>query len=133
MILTRTLIFVSVLTGLAVTATPLPAVAQDKPTCFVRDGVEFHRQKNYGKAFECWDAHARRGNSAAQLNVARMYIHGEGLQPNNIDAYQWLTIADRSGRPEARAALDRIRKTLTPEQLEDARNRVQRFYTSGRR
>ena len=61
MILTRTLIFVSVLTGLAVTATPLPAVAQDKPTCFVREGVEFHRQKNYGKAFEYWDAHARRG------------------------------------------------------------------------
>lgn len=62
-----------------------------------------------------------------------MHILGEGSQPNNIEAYQWLTIADRSGRPEARAALDRIRKTLTPEQLEDARNRAQRFYTSGRR
>ncbi|MDA0785295.1 MAG: hypothetical protein O3B37_03300 [Proteobacteria bacterium] len=33
----------------------IPAThAQDKPTCSVRDGVDFHRQKNYGKAFECW-------------------------------------------------------------------------------
>ena len=71
----------------------------------VRDGVEFHRQKNYGKAFECWDAHARRGSSAAQFNIARMYILGEGVPRNNIEAYKWLTIADRSGRPEARAAL----------------------------
>ena len=133
MIRTSTPIFACVLTGLAVTAAPLPAVAQDKPTCSVPDGVEFHRQKNYGKAFECWDAHARRGSSAAQFNIARMYILGEGVPRNNIEAYKWLTIADRSGRPEARAALERIRKTLTPEQLEDARNRVQRFYTSGRR
>lgn len=109
------------------------AHAQAKPTCSVRDGVEFHRQKNYGKAFECWDAHARLGSSAAQFNIARMYILGEGVPRNSVEAYKWLTIADRSGRPEARKALERIRKTLTPEQLEDARKRVQRFYTSGRR
>lgn len=110
-----------------------PANAQGEPTCSVREGVEFYRQKNFGKAFECWDAHARRGSSAAQFNIARMYILGEGVPRSKIEAFKWLTIADRSGRPEARKALDNMRKTMTPEELEEARQRVQRFYTSGRR
>ncbi|MEP4380836.1 MAG: tetratricopeptide repeat protein [Alphaproteobacteria bacterium] len=104
--------------------------AQSKPTCSVREGVEFHRQRNYGKAFECWDQHARLGSSAAQFNIARMYILGEGVPRNKVEAYKWLTIADRSGRPEARKALTKVREGMTPEQLEDARKRVQRFYNS---
>jgi TPR repeat protein len=113
--------------------TDAPAVhAQDKPTCSVREGVDFHRQKNYGKAFECWDQHARKGSSAAQFNIARMYILGEGVPRSKVEAHKWLTIAGRSGRPEARKALDNIRKTMTPEQIEEARKRVQQFYTSTR-
>ena len=114
-------------------ATDVPTVhAQAKPTCSVRDGVNFHRQRNYGKAFECWDQHASLGSSAAQFNIARMYILGEGVPRNKVEAFKWLTIADRSGRPEARKALDNIRKTMTPEQLEDAQKRIQRFYTTKR-
>ena len=106
--------------------------AQSKPTCSVRDGVNFHRQKNYGKAFECWDQHARKGSSAAQFNIARMYILGEGFPRSKIEAHKWLTIADRSGRPEARKALDNLRKTMTPEEIEEARKRVQKFYAGTR-
>lgn len=114
-------------------ATDVPTVhAQAKPTCSVRDGVNFHRQRNYGKAFECWDQHASLGSSAAQFNIARMYILGEGVPRNKVEAFKWLTIADRSGRPEARKALDNIRKTMTPEQLEEAQKRIQRFYTTKR-
>jgi len=113
--------------------TDVPNVhAQDKPTCSVRDGVDFHRQKNYGKAFECWDQHARKGSSAAQFNIARMYILGEGFPRSTVEAYKWLTIADRSGRPEARKTLANLREKMTPEQLEEARRRVQQFYTSTR-
>jgi TPR repeat protein len=114
-------------------AANVPSVhAQAKPTCSVRDGVNFHRQKNYGKAFECWDQHARKGSSAAQFNIARMYILGEGFPRSKIEAHKWLTIADRSGRPEARKALDNLRKTMTPEEVEEARKRVQRFYAGTR-
>jgi len=118
--------------GVAFVTDVAPVHAQAKPTCSVREGVDFHRQKNYGKAFECWDQHARLGSSAAQFNIARMYILGEGVPRNKAEAYKWLTIADRSGRPEARKALANMRKTMTPDELEDARTRVQRFYTSTR-
>ena len=111
----------------------IPAThAQDKPTCSVRDGVDFHRQKNYGKAFECWDEHARKGSSAAQFNIARMYILGEGVPRSNVEAYKWLTIADRSGRPEARKTLANLRAKMTPEQLREAENRIQQHYTNTR-
>jgi TPR repeat protein len=106
--------------------------AQSEPTCSVRDGVNFHRQKNYGKAFECWDQHARKGSSAAQFNIARMYILGEGVPRSTVEAYKWLTIADRSGRPEARKTLANLRTKMTPEQIEESRKRVQQFYTSTR-
>ena len=113
--------------------TDIPTVqAQSKPTCSVRDGVNFHRQKNFGKAFECWDQHARKGSSAAQFNIARMYILGEGVPRSTVEAYKWLTIADRSGRPEARKTLAGLRAKMTPEQLEESRKRVQQFYTSTR-
>ena len=126
-------LFVS-LTIMAVTfVSNVPTVhAQAKPTCSVRDGVNFHGQRNYGKAFECWNQHARLGSSAAQFNIARMYILGEGVPRSKVEAHKWLTIADRSGRPEARKALNNPRKTMTPDQIEDARKRVQRFYTSTR-
>lgn len=110
-----------------------PVHAQKKPDCTVREGVEFYRAKNFGKAFDCWDQNARLGNSAAQFNIARMYVLGEGVPRNLTHAYAWMMIADRSGRPEARKALGSLRKQMTPEQLAEAEQRVRRFYTHGRR
>lgn len=112
---------------------PTPVYAQAKPTCTVRDGVEFYRQRNFGKAFDCWDQNARLGNSAAQFNIARMYVLGEGVPRNLTHAYAWLMIADRSGRPEARKALASLREKMTDEQLVEAEIRVRRFYAEGRR
>tara|TARA_R110002110_G_scaffold410123_1_gene633149 strand:- start:22590 stop:22988 length:399 start_codon:yes stop_codon:yes gene_type:complete len=128
----RTLLLSLTVMGIAF-ATNVPEVhAQAKPTCSVRDGVNFHSQKNYGKAFECWDQHARLGSSAAQFNIARMYVLGEGVPRNKIEAFKWLTIADRSGRPEARKVLANIRKTMTAEEVEEAQKRIQKHYTGGR-
>lgn len=130
-IITRLLLCLTII-GIAYVPNSSLVNAQSKPTCSVRDGVNFYRQKNYGKAFECWDQHARLGSSAAQFNIARMYILGEGFPRNKIEAHKWLTIADRSGRPEARKALDNLRKSMTPEEIEEARKRVQQFYAGTR-
>lgn len=130
--LTRTLLLSLTVMGVAFAIDPPGVSAQAKPTCSVRDGVNFHSQKNYGKAFECWDQHARLGSSAAQFNIARMYVLGEGVPRNKIEAFKWLTIADRSGRPEARKVLANLQKTMTPEEVEEAQKRVRKHYTSGR-
>ncbi|MDA0785296.1 MAG: hypothetical protein O3B37_03305 [Proteobacteria bacterium] len=61
-----------------------------------------------------------------------MYILGEGVPRSNVEAYKWLTIADRSGRPEARKTLANLRAKMTPEQLREAENRIQQHYTNTR-
>ena len=111
------------------------AVAQQrsKTECTIREGVEFYRQRNYGQALRCWEETARHGNSAAQFNIARMYALGEGVPFNKMEAYKWMTIASRAGRPEATKALTRIKKNMSPEEIAEAESRIRRFYTEGRR
>ena len=76
---------------------------------------------------------ARHGNSAAQFNIARMYALGEGVPFNKMEAYKWMTIASRAGRPEATKALTSIKKNMSPEEIAEAESRIRRFYTEGRR
>lgn len=121
-------IVVATQTGAAIAAGP-----QQRANCTVREGVEFHRMKNYGKALECWEENARLGSSAAQYNIARMYALGEGVPHSKVNAYKWMAIAAKAGRPEATKALDQIKATMTPVELEEAQRRIQEFYTSGRR
>jgi uncharacterized protein len=107
--------------------------SRSKTECTVREGVEFYRQKNYGQALRCWEETARHGNSAAQFNIARMYALGEGVPSNKMEAYKWMTIASRAGRPEATKALTSIKKNMSPEEIAEGERRIRRYYTEGRR
>lgn len=106
------------------------AQSRSKTECTVREGVEFYRQKNYGQALRCWEETARHGNSAAQFNIARMYALGEGVPFNKMEAYKWMAIASRAGRPEATKA---IKKNMSPEEIAEGERRIRRYYTEGRR
>ncbi|MBT5570082.1 MAG: sel1 repeat family protein [Alphaproteobacteria bacterium] len=109
------------------------AQSRSKTECTVREGVEFYRQRNYGQALRCWEETARHGNSAAQFNIARMYALGEGVPYNKMEAFKWMTIASRAGRPEATKVLPGLKKQMSPEEIADAEGRIRRFYTEGRR
>lgn len=109
------------------------AQSRAKTECTVREGVEFYRQRNYGQALRCWEETARRGNSAAQFNIARMYALGEGVPYNKMEAYKWMSIASRAGRPEATKALTSLRKVMTPEEIAEGERRINRFFAEGRR
>lgn len=123
----------AVFTVLTVQAQTAEAQNRAKTECTVREGVEFYRQRNYGQALRCWEETARRGNSAAQFNIARLYALGEGVPYNRMEAYKWMTIASRAGRPEATKALTGLKKQMSPEEIADGEARVRRFYTEGRR
>lgn len=109
------------------------AQSRSKTECTVREGVEFYRQKNYGQALRCWEETARHGNSAAQFNIARMYALGEGVPFNKMEAYKWMSIASRAGRPEATKALTNLTKHMSPEEIAEGESRIRRYYTEGRR
>lgn len=109
------------------------AQSRSKTECTVREGVEFYRQRNYGQALRCWEETARHGNSAAQYNIARMYGLGEVVPHNKMEAYKWMTIASRAGRPEATKVLSSLKKQMSPEEIADAEPRIRHVYTEGRR
>lgn len=126
-----TVLAVAIAAGIA---PPADAQTQKKNVqCTVREGVEFYRMKNYGKALNCWEENARVGSSAAQYNIARMYALGEGVPHSKVQAFKWMTIAARSGRSEANKALDQIRATMTDVEIDEAQRRIAEFYSSGRR
>lgn len=130
---TLTCAALAMFTVLTLQAETASAQNRSKNDCTVREGVEFHRQRNYGQALRCWEETARHGNSAAQFNIARMYALGEGVPYNRMEAYKWMTIASRAGRPEATKALTGLKKLMSPEEISDSEGRIRRFYTEGRR
>jgi hypothetical protein len=62
----------------------------------------------------------------AQNNLGIMYAQGNGVEKDNIEAYKWLTLA---GQRITNAMMFRqsIEKSMTPEQIEEARKRVEEF------
>jgi TPR repeat protein len=60
----------------------------------------------------------------AQFNLAFLYDHGEGVAQSPTDAYAWYSIAAAHGDAAARDAVERIARTLPPQQLSDAKARA---------
>jgi len=65
---------------------------------------------------------AERGLAAAQFNLALRYRDGNGVNADNTTAYFWLTLAAAKQYPNAEAIRDRLAESLSPEEVEKARN-----------
>jgi hypothetical protein len=68
----------------------------------------------------------------AQYNLGLMYFMGEGIPPDYVEAYYWLGIAtaenDNSTVPPTAAfLLDEVAAKLTPEEIEEAKQRIRRW------
>ena len=65
-------------------------------------------------------AAAEQGNAEAQYNLGLMYLEGQGVKQDNVEAYAWIRTAaaqGRSGTLEIRSALLR---EMTPSQEDRA-------------
>ena len=65
-------------------------------------------------------AAAEQGDASAQYNLGLMYLEGQGVKQDNVEAYAWIRTAaaqGRSGTLEIRAALLR---EMTPSQEDRA-------------
>jgi TPR repeat protein len=61
----------------------------------------------------------------AQLGVARSYAAGIGVAKDDVAAEVWFQIYQLNGHPEALPDREALEKTLTPEQLADAKAQTQ--------
>jgi TPR repeat protein len=70
---------------------------------------------------------ALQGHPGAQVNLAGMYAEGEGVPRDVEEAYKWLTLAILSGHPVADRNRKSLALTMSPEQIYEARKRVDAF------
>ncbi len=54
---------------------------------------------NYPEALRLYTLAAATGNAAAQYDLGIMYALGEGVPVNNPEAYFWVLLAARAGKP----------------------------------
>ena len=66
----------------------------------------------------------------AQLGVARSYAAGIGVAKDDVAADMWFRIYQLNGHPEALPDREALEKTLTPEQLADAKGQAQARWAS---
>lgn len=78
------------------TSLPFPLLAGHFDSAF-----EAYYAKNYKKAFELFEALAKKGYSEAQFNVGMMYDFGRGVALNDNKAAYWYRKAAEQGLSEA--------------------------------
>jgi hypothetical protein len=61
--------------------------------------------KKAGEAFQWYLKEAAKGNSDSQVNVALIYLLGEGVPVNTQEGIRWMEKASRQGNPKADTAL----------------------------
>jgi localization factor PodJL len=86
--------------------------------------------RNLTTAADWFRRAADQGVTDSQYNLGQLYEQGFGVPQNSAEAYKWYVIAARSGDPESKAAADRIKKTLTPDQRAVAERSAQGFRTA---
>jgi len=80
-------------------ATPLGTYQQALNYLLGRNGVE----KSAEKAASLFKALAEQNWSSAQHMLGNMYLHGKGVEKNDLLAYKWLSLASKNNMQLAKA------------------------------
>ncbi len=67
---------------------------------------------------------ASKNAAASQYALGIIYANGDGVEPDLINAYAWLSFASEQGLSNATIALSQISGRMTPSELEQARQQV---------
>lgn len=73
-----------------------------------------YKKGDYAQALSDYLTLAKLGQPQAQFNVAIMYKTGRGVDPSDIHAYAWATLAAENGQAGAKELADKIRPDLAP-------------------
>lgn len=76
------------------------------------------------RAADLFGAAARAGHAPAMVNLGVLYFKGQGRAQDYVLGHTWLTLASRSGLPQAQEVLQAYAVLLTPEQINEAQQRA---------
>jgi TPR repeat protein len=85
------------------------------------DGMAAYNRGDYVPAVRVFRAMAEQGNAKAQRLMGVMYRRGEGVSRNPVRAFLWFSRAAARGDIAARSELREVTRTMTPEQVVQAR------------
>ena len=95
-----------------------PLVAYFVALAYLRETIV---ARDIASANKWFKVSAQYGYSAGQVMWARALIKGDGMDIDRNAAHGWLALAAKSNNAVARAELDALEKSMSPEQLNAAR------------
>jgi TPR repeat protein len=85
------------------------------------DGMTAYNRGDYMPAIRLFRPLAEQGNARAQHLIGVMYHRGQGVARNSVRALAWFSVAAKQGDREAEATMRDVSKTMTPEEISEAR------------
>jgi len=93
------------------------------PTAFHPDiygeytGMRYYAHRRFQGAMKAFEIGAYYADKVSQLSIGLMYLNGEGVAKDPVEAYAWLSIAAERDYPDFIATRDRVKTTLSDAQL----------------
>jgi len=75
---------------------------------------------NYEVAVHWYTKSAEQGYAMAQINLGMLYIRGEGVTQNSLEAYKWFYIAEENGEADGKMAREKLERQMTNAQIAEA-------------
>jgi TPR repeat protein len=94
------------------------------------DGMAAYNRGDYAPAMALFKPLARQGNAKAQGLIGAMYRKGQGVAKSSAHAFMWLSIAAARGDAVARTEMTEMSRTMSAQELVQARNMMQACETS---
>ena len=76
-----------------------------------------YKKGDFATAFKQFKELAEVGQPRAQLDLALMYVRGEGVDHNNVYAHAWASLAGQNGELKGKDLADQLEPDLTPTSL----------------
>ncbi len=110
-------------------AIPAPVFAAAESTITPEQQLadDSYAQGDYAGAMKQYLALAKEGDAFAQYRVSYMYLEGQGLQPDLVEAYAWAALAARQGQAELQTYRNTV-GSLVPEDDRRKALRTAEFY-----
>jgi TPR repeat protein len=89
------------------------------------DGMASYSRGDYAPAIRLFRPLAQAGNAKAQHLLGVMYHRGQGVARNTVRAMAWFSVAAKHGDREAQASISEVSKTMTPDEIAEARDMAQ--------
>jgi TPR repeat protein len=89
------------------------------------DGMAAYNRGDYLPAIRLFRPLAEQGNPKAQSVLGVMYRKGQGVARNSMRAFVWFSFAAARGDARAKAGLRKVSRTMTRQEVSQAREMAQ--------